>query len=152
MISSRAIQRTRRKTRRGEYQNVCPGGFGSFTYGPCLFAALLPPHPPVRSPFCFLSPPPGLVYASTKEGETGLHLVSISGSYEVAKVLVDAVAAVNARTTFDGVRKKMTSVMPCLSVCCSGPPLRCCLRASCRESATVRVCTVVRGRSKTSLR
>jgi len=45
----------------------------------------------------------GLAKAATKEGETGLHLVAISGKAGIARALLDAGASPNVRTTFDGV-------------------------------------------------
>mmetsp|Transcript_7777 Transcript_7777/g.22888 ORF Transcript_7777/g.22888 Transcript_7777/m.22888 type:complete len:178 (-) Transcript_7777:304-837(-) len=44
----------------------------------------------------------GLAKAATKEGETGLHLVAISGKAGIARALLDAGASPNVRTTFDG--------------------------------------------------
>lgn len=45
---------------------------------------------------------PGFAQAATDEGETGLHLVAISGKSGIARALLDAGANPNARTTFDG--------------------------------------------------
>lgn len=44
----------------------------------------------------------GFALAATNEGETGLHLVAISGKAGIARALLDAGANPNARTTFDG--------------------------------------------------